>query len=97
MQIALLLCANAAIPVADGDFIQQDASVLDAILDEAQSVASFKMGGAEAAQAADLHGNIIKLAAQRNQKVRAMSCFRDILYARTARENQLAPMEVAAE
>jgi hypothetical protein len=97
MQIILLLCANAAIPVNDGDFIQDDAATLDCLLDEAFSVAMQKCGGAEATQALELHGNIIKLAAQRNSKVRGMSCFRDILYARTARENQLAPMEVAAE
>jgi hypothetical protein len=97
MQIVLLLCANAAIPVVDGDFIQDDAATLDCLLDEAQSIAVCKMGGVEAAQAADLHGNIIKLAAERRSKIRAMSCFSDILYGRTQRENQMAPMESVAE
>jgi hypothetical protein len=97
MQIVLLLCANAAIPVNDGDFIQDDAAILDVILDEAFSVAMQKCGGAEATQAAELHGNIIKLAAQRNNKVSGMSCFRDILYGRTQRENQMTPMETVAE
>lgn len=97
MQIVLFLCANAQIPVADGDYIQDDPSILDSILDEAQSSGMQKCGGAEAQQAQELHGNIIKLAAQRNQKVRAMSVFRDIIYGRTQRENQFAPMEIAVE
>jgi hypothetical protein len=55
------------------------------------------MGGVEAAQAIDLHGNIIKLAAERRSKIRGMACFADILYGRTARESQFMPLEVAAE
>lgn len=94
MQIVLFLCANANVPVADGDFIQLGSEILDAVLDESQSVAAFKMGGAEAAQTNELHGNIIKLAAQRNAKIKAMSVFKETLYGRTARENQFAPMEM---
>lgn len=97
MQIILFLCANATVPVADGDFIQLGDEVLDVILDESASTAMQKCGGAEAIQAQDLHGNIIKLAAGRCSKIRAMSCFADILYGRTQRENQVAPMEIGAE
>lgn len=96
-QIVLLMCANATVPTLDGDFVQLGDEILDTVLDEAQANAMQKCGGLEAQQAGELHGNIVKLAAQRNAKVRAMACFRDILYGRTMRENAITPMEVAAE
>jgi hypothetical protein len=94
MNITLLMLANANVPVNDNDAVQLGDEVLDVILDEAQATASFKMGGQEAAAAHQLHGNIIKLAAKRNAKVRAMACFRDVLYGRTQREGQISPLEV---
>lgn len=97
MQIVLFLCANANVPVADGDFIQLGSEILDVILDEAVSTAMQKCGGAEASQAGELHGNIIKLASERQSKIKAMSCFSEILYGRTKRENQFTPYEVAAD
>ena len=95
MNIILRMVANANVPVNDNDAVQLGDEVLDVILDESQATASFKMGGAEAQSAHQLHGNIIKLASERNDKVRAMSCFRDILYSRVQRESQVVPLEVS--
>lgn len=92
--ITLLMLASANVPVNDNDQVQLGDEVLDVILDEAQATASFKMGGDEAANAHQLHGNIIRLAADRNAVVRALSCFRDVLYGRVKREDQIAPMKV---
>jgi hypothetical protein len=94
MLLNLFMVGNAIVPAADADFIQLGGEVLDVILDEAQATASFKMGGAEAVSAFQLHGNIIKLAAKKNAKIRALSCFRDVLYGRVNRENRAAPKEV---
>jgi hypothetical protein len=95
--VALLLTANANLPVLDGDLIQLGDEVIDVILDEAVSAAMFKCGGAEAAAAFSLHGNIIKLAAKRRDKIRAMAIFSDVLSSRAQRENEFAPMEVGGE
>ncbi len=95
--IILSMLANANIPVLDGDFIQLGDEVLDVILDEAFATASFKQGGAEAQSAWELHGNIVKLAAQRNGKVRSMSIFRDLLYGRSQRESLFVPKEILAD
>jgi len=95
MQITLFMLGNAQVPVADADNVQLGDEVLDAVLDEAQAAASFKMGGQDAALAHQLHGNIIKLAAQKNAKIRALSCFRDVLYGRAKREDLISPQEVS--
>ncbi len=84
-------------PVQDGDFIQLNDAVIDAILDEAQSGAVFKCGGQEAQNGFALHENIIKLASRQNSKVRAMSVFRDTLYGRSARENIFSPIEIETQ
>lgn len=95
--ITLTLCANANVPVVDADKIALGDEIIDVILDEAQSVASFKMGEAEAMAASGLHQNIIKLAANRRAKIRAMSIFSDVLYGRAQREHAFVPREVAQD
>jgi len=95
--VLLNLTASANIPVLDGDFIQLGDEIIDVILDEAVSAAMWKCGGAEAAAAFNLHGNIIKLAAKRRDKIRAMAIFADVLSSRPQRENEFAPMETVNE
>jgi hypothetical protein len=48
--VTLSLVGNAPIPASDGAFIQVSRDVLDVILDEAEHLALFKHGGAEAKQ-----------------------------------------------
>ena len=95
-QITLMLCANAVLPINDTDFIQLGIEVIDAVLDEAQSTAMQKCGGQEAVIAGNLHGNMIKLAAKKRDKIRAMSIFSDILYGVSMREDKFIPQEVEA-
>lgn len=95
--VALNLTSNANLPTLDGDFIQLGDEVLDVVLDEAVSVAMWKCGGAEAATAFSLHSNIIKLAAKRRDKIRAMAIFADMLSSRPQRENEFSPMEIGNE
>jgi hypothetical protein len=92
--ITLFLCANANVPTSDGATIQLGDEVIDAILDEAQSIASQKMGGAEAATAGALHQNIIALAGKRRAKIAAMSIFSNPMYGRVNREDAFAPKEL---
>lgn len=93
MNVVLFLCANASLPTADGDCIVLGQEVIDAILDYAQHTASFKMGGADFQATMPLFEHIVKLAAQRNAKIAAMSTFRDVLYGRVNREEQENPKE----
>lgn len=90
-QISLLLVQNAPLPVLDADPVQLGDEVMDAILDYAQHIASFKMGAKEVADTMPLFENTIKLAAERNAKVRALASFREILYGTAAREDQINP------
>jgi len=96
-QITLILCANANVPVNDNDPIQAGQEILDCLLDYAQHVASFKMGGAEFQATLPLLASIVKMAAKRNAKVRALSTFREILYGKAQREPQFSPLEIVAE
>lgn len=96
-QVSLYLVANAQLPVADGDFVQLGREVMDAVLGYAQHTASWKMGYAEFAQTIPLFKAIVQLAAKRNAKVRAMSTFRDLLYERANREDEIAPRETFPE
>lgn len=92
-QIILSLLANANIPIADADNIQLGDEVIDVVLDEAQFNASFKMGGQECLETIKLHTNMIKLAAQRNAKIKALSFYKEIMYERSQREMRFAPLE----
>jgi hypothetical protein len=97
MNISLLLVANTAVPVNDGDCILLGREIIDAILDYAEHTSLFKCGGAEFLESMALFKNIIELASQRNNKIKAMSTFRDLLYGRAQREDVFAAKEATAD
>jgi hypothetical protein len=93
MNISLLLLANADLPQNDDDCVVLGQDIADVILGYAQHTASFKMGGQEFAETMPLFENIVKMGAQKNAKIRAMSTFRDVLFGRAKREDEIAPIE----
>jgi hypothetical protein len=91
--VSLLVAVNAPLPTAPGDPVQLDAAAVDAIVGYAYHIAQFKCGSAELTATADGLADIVKLAATRNRQVRALSTFRDVLYAKALRDVDLAPVE----
>lgn len=94
-QVNLYVVTPAPLPVNDTDAMQVGDEVLEAILDYAHHTAVFKQGAQEVQDTMPLFSNCVRIAAERNAKVRAMASFRDVLYGTAAREEQLTPGEVA--
>lgn len=70
LSLLLMLVGNAPIPANDGANIQVPRDVMDAILDEAQHLALFKMGGAEFQQSIALHKEFISMCLKTNARLR---------------------------
>jgi hypothetical protein len=73
--ILITVVQNAPVPVAPTDFIQVDRGDYDAIIDEAQHIAMFKVGGSEFLQSVSLHQNFLDQAAKQNSKLREYGQF----------------------
>jgi hypothetical protein len=80
--IGLTVLGNAPVPVADGDFIQASRSNWDTVLDLAQHLACFKMGGAEFEAAGELETRAIQACAAENSRLKNTGAFADILIQR---------------
>jgi len=63
----------------DADFVQISRDAFDVILDYAQVLASFKMGGTEFSSTKDLEKNFFMFAMETNKRLAAMGLFRDML------------------
>jgi hypothetical protein len=68
--IMLDMVTNAPVPVNDGDFIQIGREDLDALLDMAQHLVSFKQGGEEFMETIPIYQNAVTQAKLRNSKIR---------------------------
>lgn len=77
--ILVTVVGNAPVPTADGDFIQVGRDAYDVILDYAQALAMFKMGGQEFSDSAGLTKNFIESAKRDNARLEALGLFRDVL------------------
>lgn len=77
--VTLTVVQNAPIPIADNDTVQASRDVLDAILDYAQSLSSFKQGGAEFSATKELVKNFALAATATNSRLEAIGIFRDVL------------------
>jgi hypothetical protein len=73
--VKLTLLGNAPQPSADGDFVQVPRDVLDVLLDYAQHIASFKMGGQEFQATIPLYQNIIRYALESSLRLRRSGIF----------------------
>jgi hypothetical protein len=89
--VSLVLIGNAPIPVLDDDFVQISRDTFDAILDEAQFLASLKQGGAEFVAAQALDKNFFTVAAETNTRLAKMGLFADMLHLEGERQNIAQP------
>jgi hypothetical protein len=73
---------NMPMPATSGDFLQISRDDYDSVLDEAQHIAMFKIGGQEFLASLPLHAAFLKRAALYNSKLAEMGSYaRDILEA----------------
>lgn len=79
MGVLCTLVGNAPVPVLDADFVQCSRDTFDVILDYAQTLASFKMGGEEFAATKDLERNFFQYAIETNKRLAKMGLFPDLL------------------
>jgi hypothetical protein len=89
--VTLDVVRNAIIPVLDGDYLQVGREELDAILDYAQHLLSFKLGGVEFQATASHYDRVRRLAIIRNEELRAASTFQDLLDEESRRERVQRP------
>ncbi|MDE2102955.1 MAG: hypothetical protein KGL39_37270 [Patescibacteria group bacterium] len=89
--LVLDVVANPVVPALGTDAIQLGQEELDAVLDYAQHLASFKLGGDEFQATQPLYNNFMKLALNYNQTLRASSKFLDIMWGASQRENAMRP------
>jgi hypothetical protein len=80
--IGVTVLGNAPVPMMNTDFVQVSRSNWDAVLDLAQSLACFKMGGAEFQQALELETRAIQACAAENSRLKSTGSFSDILVQR---------------
>lgn len=85
--VLVTLVGNAPIPVLDNDFVQVSRDVLDVILDYAQVLASFKMGGGEFQQTKDLEDNFFQFALETNKRLLKTGLFGDLVHLEGKRQD----------
>jgi hypothetical protein len=73
------VAGNMAIPVNDAAYMQVPMDVISVILDYAQHLASFKMGGDEFASTEQLRSNLVIEAANYNQRIRQLNFYNDVM------------------
>jgi hypothetical protein len=87
MGVSMIVVGNAPVPVLDADFVQVSRDAFDAILDYAQTLASFKMGGSEFASTKDLEKNFFTVAQETNKRLSAMGIFSDLVHLEGRRQD----------
>jgi hypothetical protein len=86
--VGLTVVGNAPLPVLDTDFVQVPQDIADAILDYAQHVASFKMGGSEFTDTAPLYNNFIQAASETNNRISNLGIFHDLQFEQGLRQDE---------
>jgi hypothetical protein len=80
--IGVTVLANAPVPTLDTDYVQVSRSNWETVIDLAQSLACFKMGGAEFQQGLELESRAIQACAVENTRLKSTGSFSDILVQR---------------
>lgn len=91
LSLLLMVVGNAPIPENGGAEIQVPRDVMDAILDEGQHLALFKMGGAEFKESMTLHQEFIKLAMRQNARLRESGILSTTIRPHVDRQEQAQP------
>jgi len=89
--VLMTVVANAPVPVNDTDYVQVSRDAFDVILDYAQVLAAFKMGGEDFASTKDLEQNFFKYAAQTNKRLLKTGLFVDTIRSEGKRQNEYQP------
>lgn len=89
--VGAIVCANA--PVTG--FMQVSRDALDPLIDLAQHIASFKMGGAEFDGTTRLYQNFIAFAKSQNARLEAIAFYKDQLEQPATKSDLLVPRMVA--
>jgi len=89
--VSFTLVGNAPVPVNPNDYVQVSRDVWDVVLDYAQAIASFKMGGAEFAGTKDLEKNFFALAVENNKRLSKLGLFSDTLHLEGKRQDISQP------
>lgn len=87
----ITVVGNAPVPLYDSDFVQVSRDTIDAILDYAQHLADFKMGGADFAQSKELARNFFLAAIATNSRLTELGLFRDLLLNQGLRQGEADP------
>lgn len=97
VSIGMRVIANAPCPAADADEIQVPRDVMDAILDEAQHLALFKMGGQEFKESLALHQSFIHMAADKNSRMKESGIFATDLRPPVSKQDEDQPRYAVAK
>lgn len=89
--VTMIVVGNAPVPTLDGDFVQVSRDVFDVILDYAQVLASFKMGGSEFSSTKDLEAKFFTMAMATNQRLAKMGIFSDLVHSEGKRQDVNQP------
>jgi hypothetical protein len=87
----LTVVGNAPIPTADGDFVQLSRDGVDQVLNYAQHVASFKMGGKDFALTMPLFEQFEAYCRKKNAQYAALGIFRPQMLLEGNRADELDP------
>jgi len=77
--VGIDLARNIPVPVLAGDFLQISQDMLDTLLDYAQHIACFKMGGQDFSVTSPLYQNFIRMAGEQNGRIRQAAFYNDAL------------------
>lgn len=86
--VGVTCLGNAPIPATDTAYVQVSRSDWDTVLDLAQSLATFKMGGAEWKDALQLEARAIQACSAENARIQSQGLFSDILVQRGQAEDR---------
>lgn len=89
--VSLDILLPAPIPADDAAFVQLGPEELDAVIDYAQHIASFKQSGSEFEATTRQYENLIKLAGVYNEKLRASTVFAGVIHNRSMQEEIARP------
>jgi hypothetical protein len=85
--VSVICVGNTPIPTLNSDYVQVSRDVFDLILDYAQVLASFKMGGAEFLSTQNLEKNFFMGAAETNQRILKLGLFVDTIHQEGKRQD----------
>jgi hypothetical protein len=91
--VSLTLVGNQPLPVVDGDYLQISRDVFDGILSAAQSLAMWKMGGAEAAAAQEQDREFLRTALATNNRLSKMGIYTSTVHSEGRKQDRAEPRQ----